>query len=295
MEEPIASLQNRAVKEVVKLRTSRHRRDSGLFVAEGAREISRALACGLVPKKLYVCLELLTETAAQTVASEPIRPVTEAVMQKMAYHQRPEGLLGVFEAPREMPLADLLATPMSPDPAGAGTEPRQGLFLVAVGTEKPGNLGAMARTVWALGGSGLIAAGAPVDRLNPNAIRSSTGAVFCLPIAEVSEADAIAGLQAANAHLVVSTPEGGRPLNEVTFASTSSSSRKGENESQRQERAAARGPVAVVVGPEDTGLSPAWLEAGHERVQIPMRTGPVDSLNASVAAGLLMWAASQSQ
>jgi len=68
-------------------------------------------------------------------------------------------------------------------PAGAT------LILVAVGIEKPGNLGAMARTVDAAGADALLVAEAVCDPWNPNAIRASTGAVFTLPILETTLAD----------------------------------------------------------------------------------------------------------
>ena len=168
--------------------------------------------------------------------------------------------MGVFEspAPAALPVADA-SGPM---------------VLVAVGTAKPGNLGAMARTASAAGCAALVAAGTPVDVWNPNAIRASTGAVFSLPIVVCDEAEAQTQLRAAGYRLLVSTPEaaGNVPYTDAAYA----------------------GAVAVVVGPEDTGLSDAWLNAADTRVTIPMAPGPVDSLNASVTAGhLLLHAAAQ--
>ena len=89
--------------------------------------------------------------------------MSERVLAKIAYRAEPEGVLAVVEAPqRELPRG--------------GT-----LYLVAVGIEKPGNLGAMARTAEAAGADALVVAEAQADPWNPNAIRASTGAVFTLP------------------------------------------------------------------------------------------------------------------
>ena len=94
--------------------------------------------------------------------------VSANVLAKMAYRAEPEGLLGVFEEPKRA---------LSPDAT---------LVLVAVNIEKPGNLGAMARTADAAGVDALLVAGPNFDPWNPNSIRASTGAVFTLPIVEAT-------------------------------------------------------------------------------------------------------------
>ena len=156
----ITSLDNPRVKEVVRLRAGRERRRSGLFIAEGPREVERARAAGLRIVATYFAPELLEWPDGE--------PVSARVLTKMAYRADPEGVLAVVEAPkRELP--------------------RDGtLYLVAVGIEKPGNLGAMARSADAAGADALVVADAEADPWNPNAIRASTGAVFTLPVVMAS-------------------------------------------------------------------------------------------------------------
>ncbi len=137
-----------------------------MFIAEGTREVERALAAGLAPRGIYVAPELLPEWT-RAGAEE----VSATVLAKMAYRAEPEGLLGVFEEPKRA---------LSPDAT---------LVLVAVNIEKPGNLGAMARTADAAGVDALLVAGPNFDPWNPNSIRASTGAVFTLPIVEATLAD----------------------------------------------------------------------------------------------------------
>src|SRR5436853_927665 len=108
----ITSPDNPRVKEVLRLRKSRERRASGLFVAEGPREVERARAAGLRVVATYFAPELLAWDDGEEVSGR--------VLARMAYRAEPEGVLAVVEAPaRELPRG--------------GT-----LYLAAVGIEKPG-------------------------------------------------------------------------------------------------------------------------------------------------------------
>ncbi len=147
-------------------------------------------------------------------------------------------------------------------------------MLVAVGTEKPGNLGAMVRTAAAAGFDAVLAADVPgltVDPFNPNAVRASTGAVFSLPTVSAPEARVLAYLQRQGVRLLAAAPRA-----EVNYTDADWT-----------------GPLAVVIGPEDRGLSDAWLDAADQRLAIPVAGGVVDSLNASAAAAVLLYEAAR--
>jgi RNA methyltransferase, TrmH family len=235
----ITSVENRHVKEVVSLRRSTERRRLGLFVAEGPREVERARNAGLRIVETFFAPALLSWDEGE--------PVSERVLAKMAYRAEPEGVIAVVEAPRrELP-------------------PNGSLYLVAVGVEKPGNLGAMARSAAAAGADGLLVAEARVDAWNPNAIRASTGAVFSLPIVEAT-LEQVAGLGLA---IVAASPAAESSYTDVDLT----------------------GPTAIVVGAEDRGLGGAWLAAADARVAIPVAAGGVDSLNAATAAAVLLYEA----
>jgi RNA methyltransferase, TrmH family len=235
----ITSVDNPRVKEVVRLRTGRERRRSGLFIAEGPREVERARAAGLRIVASYFAPELLEWPDGE--------PVSARVLAKMAYRASPEGVLAVIEAPKR----DL---------------PRGGsLYLVAVGIEKPGNLGAMARSADAAGADALLVADGEADPWNPNAIRSSTGAVFTLPVIEAS-LDDIRGLGVQVVAAVVGAPT-------------------------RYTAADLRRPTALVVGAEDNGLDERWREAADVTASIPMAGRAADSLNTATAASVLLFEA----
>lgn len=272
----ITSSANPRVKALARLQDQKGRRETGLFIAEGARACERALAAGLPVVEAWLCPALLkTDQARQmaaqlAAAAESVVEASAEAFRKACYVDDPEGLLAVCEPPaftREGAL----------DAWGPG---KDALILVAVGTEKPGNLGAMVRSADAAGCAALIAAGAPVDALNPNAIRSSTGAVFCVPTFGASEEDAIAWLKQAGFRILATYPQGLPGFAPMNHA-----------------KAKYGGKVALVVGPEDRGLSEAWAQAAKDSggacIAIPMQGQVTDSLNASVAAGIVLFEAAR--
>jgi TrmH family RNA methyltransferase len=235
----ITSPDNPRVKDVLRLRKSRERRRSGLFIAEGPREVERARSAGLIVRATYFAPELLAWDEGDEVSAR--------VLAKMAYRAEPEGVLAIVEIPqREVPAE---AT----------------LVLIAVGIEKPGNLGAMARTADAAGADALLVGDATADPWNPNAIRASTGAVFTLPIADV-------------------TLDEVRALSLQKFAAV-------VDAHHRYTDADLTRPTAFIVGSEDDGLNDAWRAVADEHVAIPMRTQTADSLNAATSAGVLLFEA----
>jgi TrmH family RNA methyltransferase len=235
----ITSTDNVRVKEVLRWRKVRERRKDGVLLAEGPREVGRALAAGLVVRHTYVAPELLPDWPHGG------EEVSARVLAKMSYRVDPEGVLAVFDVPhRELPAS---AT----------------LVLVAVGIEKPGNLGAMARTADAAGADALLVADAACDPWSPNAIRASTGAVFTLPMLEATLED-VQGL----------------PLQKVAAVVGAAT---------RHTDADLRPPTAFLIGAEDAGLAPPWRDLADVQVSLAMHARTVDSLNASTAAAVLLY------
>ena len=229
------------MKEVLRLRKGRERGRTRLFVAEGRREVERALAAGLVVRATYVAPELVPDWPHDA------EEVSARVLARMAYRTEPEGIVAIVEQPQhQLPNETTL-------------------LLVAVGIEKPGNLGAMARTADAAGADALLVAEARADPWNPNAIRASTGAVFTLPIVETTQAD-LAGLPHRRVAAVLGAR---RAYSDLDYTA----------------------PTAFLVGAEDTGLPRSYRVLAGEDVEIPMRGRTADSLNAGAAAAVLLFEA----
>ena len=243
----ITSIENPRVKEVLRLRRSAQRRRTGLFVAEGRREVERAAASGLVVRAVYVAPELIGDWGDDGARDVSATDVSAKVLAHMSYRAEPEGVLAVVEAPRR-------AVPDDPT-----------LLLVAVGIEKPGNLGAMARTADAAGADALLVGDGRADPWNPNAIRASTGAVFTLPIVEITREElAELPVQKVAGTLGAATAHADADLTK---------------------------PTAIMIGAEDAGLPEDWRALADVEVEIPMRGRTADSLNASAAAAILLFEA----
>lgn len=256
----VTSLQNPRIKRLVRLRDRRARDRSGTFLVEGYRELRRALDAGVSLTELYVCPELFLGTnegaliADAREAGAEIVELAPAAFGKVSYRDRPEGLLGVALQPS----TSLDRLDLSGD----------AFVLVVESIEKPGNLGTMLRTADAAGMRGILVADPTTDPFNPNVVRASVGALFTVPLAVASTEEAIPALRGAGLRLVATTPSARLLTWEADLT----------------------GPVAVVVGSEQYGLSPEWLDAADVAVRIPM-AGTVDSLNAAVAAAVTVFEA----
>ena len=167
MEETIiTSVQNARIKHVVALQQkSSLRREEGLFVVEGQREIEHCKACGY------------------EIVEEYIRDinVTSQVYEKMAYRGSTEGIIAVAKC-KEHSLAKLQLN-------------EKPLIVVLERVEKPGNLGAILRSAEAAGIDALIVCDPLTDMYNPNVIRASIGGVFCVPTAVCTSQECIAFLK----------------------------------------------------------------------------------------------------
>ncbi len=259
MSSAITSLQNPRVKQVVRLRDRRHREREGLMVVEGVDELALALEGGARPQAVFVCPARAAAAqpallARSQAAGAEIIEVSAPVFEKMAYRENPDGWLAVLPAIHR----ELAELPLTANP----------LLLVAEAVEKPGNLGALLRSADAAGATAVIVCDPTTDLNNPNVVRSSRGTLFTVPVAQASAADALAWLHARGIAIVAATPQAERAYTQADL----------------------RGPVAIAVGTEHAGLSPAWLEQAGVAVRIPM-LGRVNSLNVAAAATLLLYEA----
>lgn len=256
---PITSLTNPRVKAAVRLRDRRERDETGLTILDGAREILRALDAGVRVGTAFVAPDLLRTPDAFAVDDRlRLRPTTfevsPAVLAKVAFGERSDGIVAIVESPR-LRLADLVL----PDDA---------LVVVVEGVEKPGNLGAVVRSADAAGAHAVLAADSRTDLHNPNAIRASIGTIFGLPVVAATSAETLAWLVA----------RGVRPVAAIVGATAHYTATD------------LRGPVAIVLGSEADGLSRTWDDPAVTPVSIPMR-GHADSLNVSIAAAVVLFEA----
>jgi RNA methyltransferase, TrmH family len=265
MHRVIESPTNPRVKAALRLRERRARDSTGLTLVDGGREALRAMEAGAIVESAFVCPPLLATREANRVA-EKLRQsfgpfgasieyteVSERAFERLAYGDRADGVILVVRAPRTE-LADLQL-------------PADPLLVVTEDVEKPGNVGAILRSADAVGADAVIAVGG-TDLFNPNVIRASVGTVFTVPVAAAPADDVLAWLREHSARVVASLVDAKRLHVEADL----------------------RGPLAIVLGSEATGLSEAWRAPDVESVRLPM-AGVADSLNVSVAAAVLLYEA----
>jgi len=173
---------------------------------------------------------------------------------KVAYRERPDGLLAV--APQwKRALGDLVLT-ASP------------LLLVVEAIEKPGNLGTILRSADAAGCDAVIVCDPVTDIFNPNVVRASTGVLFSVPLVVEESARVLAWLREKKIHTVATTPAAEKIYSDGNL----------------------RGPLAIVMGSEQYGLSEFWLKHADLPVRIPM-AGQADSLNVAMATIIALFEA----
>ena len=199
-------------------------------------------------------LEVYHDPARINASGLAALSVAPEVLNKASYRSESEGILAVFRQ-QDVELDSIPVT-------------RRGFYLMAEGIEKPGNLGAMLRTADAVGANGFVSIDSTVDLFNPNCVRASTGALFSVAMASAGLENTIRWLRQNEIGLVAADPHA-----EDDYWSAN-----------------LKGPVALVVGSEATGLSEAALTAADVSVSIPM-TGASDSLNSAVSLSVIAYEA----
>jgi TrmH family RNA methyltransferase len=259
--EEITSLQNVRVKRIVKLqRKASFRRSERLTVIEGAREVSRAIENGWQPIELWISNAWKNDSENfQCLERVPHASflrfqASEEVFAKISYCENAKDILAV--GPLIGRALNELELPDNP------------LILVAEGVEKPGNLGALLRSADGAGANAVIVADPATDLNNPNVIRNSIGTLFYLPVAEASSEETIAFLKEKGIRILSAVPDADAVYTDCDLT----------------------GPLAIVVGAEDQGLSNLWKNRDALNVNIPM-LGKNDSLNVSVSAAILLYEA----
>ncbi|MDN3723832.1 RNA methyltransferase [Aequorivita sp. SDUM287046] len=261
MQKTITSLQNPLIKQLVLLQEkSRERRKTNLFVIEGLREISLALKGSYLLKTVLVCSDIISKEdifALKESANNDAEfiEITSEIYEKLAYRSSTEGVLAIAHS-KTLELTHLQLASKNP------------LILIAEAPEKPGNIGALLRTADAAKVDAVIIATPKTDMFNPNIIRSSVGCLFTNQIATGSTSEIIAFLKENNINIYCAELRASVQYDTMNF----------------------KKPTAIVVGTEATGLSEEWLKNSTQNIIIPMQ-GEIDSMNVSVAAGILIFEA----
>jgi len=255
----ISSLQNSLVKKVLLLQEkSKERKKTGLFIIEGKREIELAIKGNYQLNTLLFCSDIISEkevTSLFTNVDYKLIEISYDVYKKIAYRTSTEGIIAITKI-KDLALNKLIFN--NPNP----------LILIAEAPEKPGNIGAILRTADAANIDAVIIANPKTDLYNPNIIRSSVGCVFTNTIAFGNSQEIISFLKENKISIYSAILQESDPYYTCNFKES----------------------TAIVVGTESTGLSQEWRTESKKNIHIPMQ-GEIDSMNVSVAAGILIFEA----
>lgn len=279
--ETITSAQNRKVKELLTLvEKSKARSAAGLFVVEGQRELGHCLDAGFIPETLFICGEVMavqnnavngakTGHLAENIEGkdglDALIAKAEALNPRLGVVQIPAFLYEkvAYRGSTEGIIAEVHSVPRALEDLRLGERP---LVMVLESVEKPGNLGAVLRSADAAGADAVIVCDPLTDIWNPNLIRSSVGAVFSVPVAVCTSADAIAFLKKRGIRILTAQLQDSEWYYDTDMT----------------------GATALVMGTESTGLTQAWRDSADAHIKIPM-LGRLDSLNVSVSAAVLLY------
>jgi RNA methyltransferase, TrmH family len=258
MTKQITSIQNPFIKQLVQLKEkSKERKKSELFLIEGEREITLALKGGYELETILFYPELFSEEQINNLTNQQINiiEVSKEVYQKLAYRETTEGVIAVAKT-KDLSLKKIQFNTKNP------------LILIAEAPEKPGNIGALLRTADAANVNAVIIANPKTDLYNPNIIRSSVGCVFTNQIAIGTTSEIIKFLKEKSINIYCAALQASKEYHTQDYTK----------------------PTAIVVGTEATGLTNEWLNNATQNIIIPMQ-GEIDSMNVSVAAGILIFEA----
>lgn len=277
----ITSAGNPRVREAARLRDADARRETGLTLIDGRRELARAIRAGVAIDEVFVDADsaewLLHDDLADAAAAPPDTPdepclaglaaggtritgLSRKAFERIAFGSRNEGVVAVARY-QAGTLADFVIANDRP-------------VLVIEGVEKPGNLGAILRTADAAGLAGVIVCDGRTDLANPAVIRASLGTVFSVPLAAAAVGESISWCRKQARRVVAAMPTGTILWHEARLA----------------------GRTAILLGSEAHGISAAWQQAASagtiqlETVRLTM-AGAADSLNVSATTAVLAYEA----
>jgi RNA methyltransferase, TrmH family len=273
----VQSRQNARVRELRAAFARSPRDPSEVIAIEGEHLLAEALRSGLRLRTVFLrtdpdrhdaSLRMLERLALPSPV--PIVSLNPAVFSSAVDTESPQGIAALVEPPR-FSLAEALGESDTPAAAPVHAAP---LIVITAALQDPGNFGAIVRSAEAFGATSVIALPGTVDVWNAKALRASAGSAFRVPVVQEKSSPAFAALAERRIPILAAVPPGGRhdaiPCSQYDLTR----------------------PAALLIGNEGSGLSHDLLDRCDARISIPM-PGPVESLNAAVAASILLYEAAR--
>ena len=255
----VQSKQNARLKQLRRAMAYPGRDPAGLAGIEGPNLLEEAMRAGL-----HIACVFVGQGFEQLLEPLPLPEETEILLL-------PRELLdSALDTQSPQPVAALVQPPDWTWPHILRPQNSVPLVVVLAGIQDPGNLGTILRSAEAFGAGGVIALPGTVSAWNPKSVRASAGSVFRVPVIESTVPDCFTNLREAGARILTTTVKMAEPLDMMDLT----------------------GPVAVIFGNEGNGVPDEVARQADEKATIPC-PGAVESLNAAVAASVMLYEAAR--
>ena len=251
----ISSKDNELIKHIKKLKDKKYRDENNEYIVEGVKLIEEAVQEKAKIKKIIVCedttrtYEIPTQVMLEIAKYECVY-VTDKIFSSITQVTNPQGVMAIIEKNSENQEIDYT----------------QDIIIALDNVQDPGNLGTILRTVDSIGLSQIIVSKDTVDAFNSKVVRSTMGAIFRVKIIEVENlVQSIKEMRKHHFKLMVTSLQTENSIYDIEF-----------------------NKKIIVIGNESNGVSKEIQDMADEKVKIPM-LGKTESLNASVAAGVVMY------
>lgn len=264
----ISSGNNPLVKEIKSLKLGKYRELKGLFFIEGIKIIEEALISGAEIQEIVISENVAEDGKVAELASTAhgrgygVIAVPESLFKGISETKNPQGILAVVKM-NIYSLKDIIGGNYLTENKKRSTRH----FIILDEIQDPGNMGTIIRTADAAGFQGIIASKGCVDLYNPKVLRSTMGSIFHIPIYISNDlTETLKEMKANNIKIYAAHLDGDKHYYEVDMTQS----------------------AAIIIGNEARGISRESEAMADVLVKIPM-LGKAESLNASVAASLLMY------
>lgn len=251
----ITSKDNELIKHIRKLKDKKYRDESNEYVVEGVKLVEEAVKENAKIKQIIVCedttrtYEIPTHIMLEIAKYECIS-VSDKIFNIITQVTNPQGIMAIIEKKAQ----------------NAKIDYTQDIIVVLDDVQDPGNLGTILRTVDSIGLNQIIVSKGTADAFNSKVVRSTMGAIFRIKIIEVENlAQAIKEMRKHHFKLMVTSLQTKNSIYDIDF-----------------------NKKIIVIGNEANGVSKEIQDMADEKAKIPM-LGRTESLNASVAAGVVMY------
>lgn len=251
----ISSKDNELIKHIKKLKDKKYRDENNEYIVEGVKLIEEAVQEKARIKKIIVCedttrtYEIPTHVMLEIAKYECVY-VTDKIFSAITQVTNPQGVMAIIEKNAENQQIDYT----------------QDIIIALDNVQDPGNLGTILRTVDSIGLNQIIVSKDTVDAFNSKVVRSTMGAIFRVKIIEVENLiQTIKEMRKHHFKLLVTSLQTENSIYDIEF-----------------------NKKIIVIGNESNGVSKEIQDMADEKTKIPM-LGKTESLNASVAAGVVMY------